>query len=232
MATSSFLEQKRASPASFGMVVALHAGVIAAVVLIKPSFVRNMTDPLVADLIKLDPPPPPEPLPPPPEPKVQPANQPPLDMPRQIIETPSPNPTPAQPQQPPAPANPFLGQPNTPPGGTGPTQIAEYIPPRVPDHVPVRTEALFDPRFAGDQQPPYPVSEERAEHEGMVRLRVTVAPSGRVTAAERLSATSEAFWAATQRQALARWRFRPATVDGRPVESTKVLTVHFRLDER
>jgi protein TonB len=52
-----------------------------------------------------------------------------------------------------------------------------------------------------------------------------------VRAVARVSATSEAFWAAAERQALSRWRFRPATLDGRPVESTKVMTVHFRIGE-
>ena len=57
------------------------------------------------------------------------------------------------------------------------------------------------------------------------------APNGRVTAVERLSATSDAFWRATQRQALSRWRFRPATLDGRPVEGIKVMTVTFRIQD-
>jgi protein TonB len=44
-----------------------------------------------------------------------------------------------------------------------------------------------------------------------------------------VSATSDAFWQATQRHALSRWRFKPATVDGRPVESSKVLSIRFQL---
>jgi len=96
----------------------------------------------------------------------------------------------------------------------------------------VRREAEVDPRFARDLQPPYPPSEERGENEGNVRIQVTIAPSGRVIAVRRLAATSEAFWRATERQALDRWRFRPATLDGRPVEGVKVMTVHFRLRDR
>jgi protein TonB len=94
----------------------------------------------------------------------------------------------------------------------------------------MRIDAEFDPRFADAMQPAYPTSEQRAQRDGSVRLRVTIGADGRVKAVERLSATSDAFWRATQRHALSRWRFRPATVDGRPVESRKVLSVHFRIE--
>ena len=66
---------------------------------------------------------------------------------------------------------------------------------------------------------------------GTVRIRVTIGTDGRVRAAERVSATSDAFWAAAERQALTRWRFRPATVDGRPIESTRTMTIHFRIED-
>jgi protein TonB len=51
-----------------------------------------------------------------------------------------------------------------------------------------------------------------------------------VKAVEKIAATSEAFWRATERHALRHWRFRPATLDGRPVESRQKVTVHFRMD--
>ena len=46
---------------------------------------------------------------------------------------------------------------------------------------------------------------------------------------EKIRATSDAFFRATERQALRHWRFKPATVDGRPVESRTTMTVHFQL---
>jgi protein TonB len=63
-----------------------------------------------------------------------------------------------------------------------------------------------------------------------VRLRLTIGADGRVKAVRRLAASSDAFWSATERHARARWRFRPATLDGRPIESSKVMTVFFRID--
>jgi protein TonB len=104
-------------------------------------------------------------------------------------------------------------------------------PPRIaPPPPPVRTEPEFDPRYAGDLQPPYPPAEERAQREGSVRVRLTIGADGRVRAVQRLAASSEAFWIATERHAKSRWRFRPATLDGRPVESSKVMTVFFRIE--
>jgi protein TonB len=61
-------------------------------------------------------------------------------------------------------------------------------------------------------------------------VRVTIGADGRVKAVQMVSATSDAFWRATQQHALARWRFRPATLDGRPVESTKLMNVYFRIE--
>ena len=72
---------------------------------------------------------------------------------------------------------------------------------------------------------------ERLQQDGRVRVRITIGADGRVTAIEQLSATHEAFWRATQRQAMSRWRFRPATVDGRPIASTMVMTVTFRIPD-
>lgn len=103
------------------------------------------------------------------------------------------------------------------------------IPVPIPD--PVRVGAEIDPRYRAGLQPPYPASEQRNEREGTVRVRVTIGTDGRVKAAEQVSATSDAFWQATRSQALRFWRFRPATVDGRPVESEQVMTVTFRLSD-
>jgi protein TonB len=58
---------------------------------------------------------------------------------------------------------------------------------------------------------------------------VLIGADGRVKAVEKLRATSDAFFRATEQQALRHWRFKPATVDGRPVEARKVMTVHFQL---
>jgi protein TonB len=95
----------------------------------------------------------------------------------------------------------------------------------------VRVDAEFDPRFADDFLPPYPPARERAEQEGRVRVRLTIGADGRVKSVVRLSATHEDFWNATERHVRNRWRFRPATLDGRPVETSKTMTIDFRLED-
>ena len=61
-------------------------------------------------------------------------------------------------------------------------------------------------------------------------MRVRIGPDGRVKSAEKIRATHDDFFRATLQHALRNWRFKPATVDGRPIESSKVMTLHFTLD--
>lgn len=231
MAANSFLEQKPANSISFGAVLLLHGAVIGGLLLIKgPSIWVDRAGPLETSHIPLEEPPPVDP----PKTEPQKAELPTLsryDVPPPLIRTPAPATTRADPV--PIPSTAEIGTDVRPPMDPALRPSAESlipIPPRRPD--PVRVEAQFDPRFANALQPPYPPSEVRADREGLVSVRVTIAPSGRVVAIQRISATSEAFWRATERHALSRWRFRPATLDGQPVESSKTLSVRFRLDGR
>lgn len=99
-----------------------------------------------------------------------------------------------------------------------------------PPHPPILTAVSIDPRYARLFQPDYPPAMQRAQEEGKVTVRIIIGTDGRVTSVEKLFATTEAFWTATRMQALSKWRFRAATRDGVPVESEKVMTVHFQLD--
>lgn len=216
MSQGGFFEARRGSPASLALVVALHTGVLGAVALIKgPEITKHLFRPIEVELI---------PLP-----------QDPPEVPPDPVRVPEQRPTVVPPiirDLPPPPHNPPVEVPRDPPGPVGPpTGQGTVAPADPPAHVPVRRDADFDPRFAANLRPPYPASEQRAQRNGMVRIRVTIGTDGRVRAAERVSATSDAFWAAAERQALTRWRFRPATLDGRPVESVKVLTLHFRIED-
>jgi protein TonB len=110
--------------------------------------------------------------------------------------------------------------------------IADPVPVPLPDPPkpvaePVRKEATM--LASSELQPPYPASEERAENEGSVTVRILIGTDGRVKSVEKVRGANDAFFRATEQQALRHWRFRPATVDGRPVESRKTITVHFRL---
>lgn len=96
---------------------------------------------------------------------------------------------------------------------------------------PVFTEASADPRYADQFQPLYPAEERRLGVEGLVKVRVLIGTDGRVKAIEPVSAASPGFLDATRRQALSKWRFRPATRDGVPIERWRIMRVNFVLTE-
>lgn len=217
MTATGFYEQKSLRPGGLAVVIALHAAAFTGLALAKTTYERVATP--ITDIFNIPIPPDPDVEPPPPHPDV-PRQQPTvIDAPRPIVPTHTDGPVVTERPIPPLPPTGDIGR---------ETVIADATPdlPRVP----VRVEAQFDPRYAGDQQPPYPASEQREQRDGTVRIRLTIGPDGRVRAVEKLSATSDAFWRATERHALAHWRFRPATLDGRPVETTKLMTVFFRIE--
>lgn len=219
MYANGFLEERRRSPASLAAVIGLHAAALGAVMMFGTyTFVKQRDH--IPIVISLPIPQPPEPVPPPPPQPNQRAQQ---------------QPDPVTASQPVAPvaANTIIAPP-TPPTTYHPplppgSQLALNTTPAVPD--PVRHAAMVDPNYRDALQPPYPRPMLDAQRDGSVRVRITIGTDGRVSSIERLSSTDDAFWRVTERQARGRWRFRPATVDGRPVVSTMVMTVTFRIPD-
>ena len=220
MYANGFLEERRRSPAGLAAVIGLHGAALAAVMMFGTyTFVKQRDhNPIV---VNVPIPQPPEPVPPPP-PSHQ--NQQTPQQRDQVTTTHTDNPpigpitgpvTPPTPAQPPAPS--------------GPVQIARADVPALP--VPVRHPAIVDPNYRDALQPPYPRPMLDAQRNGSVRVRITIGTDGRVSAIEQLSATDDAFWRVTERQARSRWRFRPATLDGRPIVSTMLMTVTFRIPD-
>ena len=114
------------------------------------------------------------------------------------------------------------------PGPVGPIDVD---PPVKPDtHDPVRVGVTLDPRYVADQQPPYPPAMQRADTEGSVTVRIHIGSDGRPVEIMLVRADDPAFFAETQRWGLRKWRFRPATEDGKPVDAWYTLTVRFRLN--
>ena len=214
MPEAGFFAQKQRSPTSLALVILLHGALIAAVILIKSPVFRHMADPTVVTLIDDDTVPPPEHQPPPP-PREQPQQREVPDHVTPIVDTHPTGPTVDAHQE-----NTVIAS-NT----AGNATDIPILPPPPPP--PVRRAAQIDP--SSQLQPPYPPSEYRAQRDGRVQVRVTIGPDGRVTDVVRLSATSDAFWEVTRQQALRHWRFRPATVDGRTVEETRVMSLIFRI---
>jgi periplasmic protein TonB len=206
----------RWSPAAIGGAIGVHAIVITAAMLMPAEIITRLTPPMFPTTnIPMD----------------KPKDTPPEAKPTEK----SPSTTQAQRVKPAATSNePVLpgkdtdgwqegGKGTGEPSDAGPTIL---VPPRQP----VFVAAGFDPARMRDVQPPYPGAMVRQQIEGTVTVRVHITPQGTVDRVERISATTDAFWDATRRQALKYWRFRPATLDGAAIESERVLTVKFALN--
>jgi protein TonB len=204
------------SPVGVGAAIAVHGAALAIFLLMPPQMIDVIRDwkPLVGTNVPVEQPPPPEKQPDAPE-----ARQ---TQTGKIV---------------PATADPAVPIPD--PGGLvidqGPADQgggAAVDPPAIPPPpVPVLVDARIDPHALAQFQPDYPPAMIRLSEEGTVTVRVSIGADGRVTNVEKLSATDDAFWLATQRHALRKWRFRPATRDGVAIATSKVMTVHFRLED-
>lgn len=209
---------RKVNPASLGIAMAVNAAAVAALLFASPTLVFHEPDPpLTIRNIPVDPPPEPLPLPEPARPTTP--HQQRIAPPDPVVKTP---PVADAPYFPPQPPQPPVGVDGGSDGGGG-TAIVD--PPRpVP---PVLTQPGIDPRYAALFQPLYPAEERRAGREGRVVVRVLVGMDGRVKQVEKVSATSDAFFAVTEQRALAKWRFTPATRDGIPVEGWRTMALRF-----
>ncbi len=215
MRDGGFLDPKPANGASLAVVILLHGAALTALALSKMEYVRLTPPVLEGYNVPITDPPPPEPVEKTPEaPRVKSVV---THVPPKVKTNVTPEPLATEPLVGPQPYDPFPGQ------AINVEKPAD--PPKPPP--PVRIEAKIDPR--SELQPPYPPSEERAGNEGSVTVRLLIGTDGRVKAVEKVRAASDAFWRATERHALRAWRFAPARVDGKPVESWTTITCHFRL---
>ncbi len=216
MTEANVYQPPRASPTTLGIVILLHGAVLSALVLAKMEMPqKRIFTPIETYPVR------PKPIPDPIPPEIKPAPHQPIETVHRIIPTPPP----------PSDDN-VLTRPDTTPTAAEPIRLATVVdPPRREPIItpPVRREAQIDPR--SELKPPYPASEQRMGTEGVVTIRVVIGADGRVKSAEKLRATNDIFYQATLRHALRNWRFKPATVDGRPIESSKVMTLHFELND-
>jgi protein TonB len=211
-------------PGALTVAIGLNGAIIATLIFSAPNIVKSIDKTFTARPIPLPVDPPPQPDP---KPKIETKVR---SDPRVIDPLPRERPTVSEPIAPTNAGNFFEPGPLGAEGGvTGGTGTVE--PPYVPPHVPVVVGARPDPRFAAAFQPAYPPGERRAERQGRVTVRVLIGVDGRVKQVEQVSAANEAFFAATRSQALAKWRFTPATKDGIPQESWRTMSVSFVLDD-
>ena len=205
------------NPKALLFIVGAHVAALAAVMTAKmdmpiSKFVRTT-------VIDLNDPPPPEPVkqPPPPKEPVRPQPA------QSVIDRVKPV-VPLDPAGPVFVDPPIKDPPLGPVAGTG-TQV---IPPE-PIHPPVRIAARFNtPEWA--LRPPYPDSKRQLEQEATLKLRLSIDDMGRVIAVEPVGDADPVFLAAARKHLIAKWRYKPATEDGRPVHSSTVITLRFELE--
>jgi len=206
-------------PVSLGASLLVNGAVLLALAYAAPKVLPSVNEPIHVRLIPETPPPPPDPLP---SPQPRHAATPQPTAPEPTIDLAKPTPTIDLVRFPPIDLD-LKG--DGPLGGAGPSPTPSATP------LPPLVGASVDPRFAGDFQPTYPPAERRAGHEGEVVVRVLIGVDGRVRQVEKVSATSDAFFAATRERALGKWRFKPATRGDVPVEQWKTMRVHFVLED-
>lgn len=206
---------------SIGAALAINAVIIAGLIYSAPQFIAKQLPPTFTGRnIPIDPVPPPEP--PKPMPKIEKhptATMPLPTAPKPVVPTTTDNLT----------TTTNVIPENLPPIAQPPVDPGPIATPEPPKALPPLIGPAQDPRYARDFQPDYPSQELRSQRDGVVSIRVLIGIDGRVKQVEQVSATSTAFFEATKRQALGKWRFKPATRGGVPQESWKVMNVRFEI---
>jgi protein TonB len=164
----------------------------------------------------------PEALPPPPpavadDPVVPP---PPKKKPRKIVKATRPTVAPRDAEAPVAP---------TPVAAVGPVSSP------VPSAAPVAEAPLIPPdvkaAYLGNPRPPYPLVARRRGMEGVVLLRVLVAPDGHVASIDVARGSGFPVLDRSALDAVRDWRFRPASQGGKAVEALVEVPIRFSLSD-
>jgi periplasmic protein TonB len=206
---------RKPAPHALLVIIVAHIALIAAVMSAKMDLPQRIPDITKVRLIPAPSPPPPQP-----EPKAEPKSAPstvdrmpvivPVAQPR--LDNLDPTPVPTLDNRP-------VIQPRV---------VAEPVP-GIAAVAPLRIAARFATP-ASDLRPPYPLSKLDLGQEAVLRLRLTIDERGRVTSVEPVGAADPAFLAAARKHLLAKWRYKPATEDGRPVRSSTQISLRFELE--
>jgi protein TonB len=196
----------------------------AALTLVGPQGLHPLIRPVEVRLIRPpEPPTPPEPL------KVEPTRPP---EPLPVAKTPPRRATPARPPPAPVVAARPIDEPRpaaitaeaAPPTAPVAPRVTEGVAaapvaaaPATHDASPVRVGPRVDASWAGNAPPPYPAMARRLGEEGEVRLDVHVGVDGNVIEVRLKKSSGSHLLDQTAIETVKKWRFKPATVDGRPV---------------
>lgn len=203
---------------SLGVVALLHVGLgYAFVTGLALKAVKAIVNPMEAANVKEEAPPPEEPPPPPPKEVEIPPYVPPPEV---SVQTDAPPPPTITTSVVPQPAPPVF----TPPAPPAPPAPAPVAPPSPP------TDRGRGNTISSDD---YPDASRRAEEQGVARVSLTITADGRVGACAVTQSSGFArLDEATCRVIQRRWRYNPATRDGKPVEATVTKAVRWRLEDQ
>ena len=203
------------SPPTLLLIIGAHVTAIAVVMSMKmdlPQIIRDRIPDLVMVPLEKQPPPNPEKAE---RPRTKLST---MDQPEKIVRTASSDAKPVDNSRTPVDTGPIVG-PDKP--------FDPILLPKIID--PVRT----GPRLATAPsllRPPYPASKLESQQEASLRLRLSIDERGRVVAVEPVGPADPAFLNAARKHLIARWRYQPATEDGRAMASTTVITLRFELE--
>jgi len=228
---------------SMPLAVALHLVVLSSLVFAQYWNVETVPEPQVMEAFQVALPPPPPPAGPRGTTAPQPVHHPtPTAVPDQPPRPTQPTVESDRPVPPPAPAAAETvgftdgvehGDPNGVPGGDPhgvpggvPGSVAPPAPPPPPDEpVPYRPE-MTKPRLVTFVEPHYTEMARRARLQGTVIVSAVIDEGGRVRDVRLLKNLGMGLDAAAM-DAVAQWRFTPATLNGRPLKVLYTLTVNF-----
>jgi protein TonB len=163
-----------------------------------------------------------------------------------IVEEQKPPPPPETPPPPPpklnTPPPPFIPPPevqiSVPPPPTAITQVTTTPPPPVANiaptppptaHVPVRTSPVIDAAH-NCAKPEYPPASARAEETGTVTLRFLIDTDGHAIKSDVVRSSGHKRLDEAARAALSLCKFKPGTLDGKPVQTTGDIQYVWKLE--
>ncbi len=101
--------------------------------------------------------------------------------------------------------------------------------PEPPPAAQAAVEAETSPAEIHNPPPEYPFAARRRGLEGEALVEVSILPDGRCGEARLLECTGSPLFGESALKAVEAWRYRPATRNGRPVESRQTIRFVFRL---
>jgi len=205
--------RRQSSPNALLLVISAHVALVAVVMSAKMDLPRRILEPPIpVTLYPVPHDPPPRPQPPVAHPLPNPMPQPPIPIPHADDESTVTD------------TGPIDAGPIADGGALGATGHSDPI-----KLAPVRHEPQLLTPFS-QLRPPYPASKLASEEEAVLTLRLTIDNEGRVIAVEPIGRADRVFVDAARRYIMARWRYAPATEDGRAIGSSLTVTMKFLLD--